>query len=223
MKRLFAILFTLLIISAGLVYAQEQSSPGADTPAAAPTVGDSTSTADSTAEQPTEKPIIKKEKARTVYGLTLGIFTPVDSTVRDTFGDNWIRYGVRPIPTELPNSWRPGFDISFYSMSNGPDEVTIIPLTGGFIRRFGKTDEESKKKTQSYLAINVGPYYCDLNSPTLGKTKTGWGLNGNATYGIVFNNRWSLEARYEAMSKFEDVDFSAFSISASFKLFTARL
>lgn len=223
MKRLFAILFVLLIISAGLVHPQDESSPSGDTPSAAPTISDSTSTVDSTADQPAETPIIKKEKARTIYGLTLGIFTPVDSTVRDTFGDNWIRYGVRPIPTELPNSWRAGFDISFYSMSNGPDEVTIVPLTGGFIRKFGKSDEEGKKKTQSYLAINVGPYYCDLNSPTLGKTKTGWGLNANTTYGIVFNNRWSLEARYESMSKFQGIDFSAFSISASFKLFTARL
>jgi hypothetical protein len=207
-----------------MVYADNQSSTSSDQQSTMPAVSTPATTNNSATDQPSEAeaPIIKKEKSRTAYGLTVGIFTPLDSTVKDVFGDSWIRYGIRPIPANLPNTWRPGFDVSYYSMSNGPDKVTIVPVTGGFIRGFAK-DNDEKKKTRNYLAINAGPYYCDLNSPTLGKSKTGWGLNANITYGLTFKDRWSLEARYETMSKFQGLDFSAFTVSASFKVFTARL
>jgi len=52
--------------------------------------------------------------------------------------------------------------------------------------------------------------------------KTGWGLNANATVAVVLNKRLLIEARYEFMDEFAGLDFSAFTFSAAFKVFSAR-
>jgi len=228
MKRLCVLLFLAAIVVAGASYAADQASPAVDKLDAVYLVAQSTgaageSEATGVGNQPnrSESPEEKPTKPRTNYGLMLGLYNPINSQVRDVFGDNWVRFGIRPLPKDLPDRWRPSFDASYYSMSNDrllfTDRATIVPITAGFLRGSSKA-----RKTQTYVGVHAGPYYCDVHAPSVGVDKRGWGLNANASVGVIFRDRWSVEARYEFMNEFEGLDFSAFSISASFKIFSAR-
>jgi len=228
MKRLCILLFLIAIVTAGASYAEDQPGSAVDKLGAVYLVAQSTGAAGQpevtgAENQPAteETPVQKAKRPRTNYGLMIGLYNSTSSRTRDIFGDNWVRYGIRPLPKDLPERWRPSFDASYYSMSKDrllfTDKVTIIPLSAGLLRGFGDA-----KKKQTYVGVHVGPYYCDVHAPSVGADKKGWGVNTNATVGVIFRERLSLEARYELMNKFEGIDFSSFSVSASFKIFTAR-
>ena len=208
MKRLLVFVF-IFVVMAGAAYAADQTTPAADQSVA-------TDTTTVQADQTTEEQPVKKPS--TNYGLMIGLYNPIDSEVKDIFGSSWIRYGLRPLPKDLPERWRPHFDVSFYSMSHNNDNVMLIPITVGVLKGIGDQD----KDTRMYMAVNAGPYYADLNAPSVGKSKTGWGINSNATVGLLFKDRLSVEARYEYMNDFAGLDFSAFTLSAAFKVFSAR-
>ncbi|HUV03721.1 MAG TPA: outer membrane beta-barrel protein [Armatimonadota bacterium] len=225
MKRLCMLLPIVLILIAGASYAEDQAGPAVDKwkpvsliaqAPSAPAEPETTGAENQAPARPGE-PETRIHRPRLGFGLTAGLYNPTNSLVRDVFGKNWFRFGIRPMPTELPERWRVMFDVSYYAMSNEDDDVTIIPVSVGLIRGFGKSE-----KRRAYGAVNVGPYYCNLNAPSMGLDKTGWGLGANATVGVMFRNRWSIEARYELMDKFEGLDFSAFTISAAYKLFETR-
>lgn len=183
---------------------------------------------ESTEIEPAEEPAVEevepapadeeepRPRGRTAYGLMIGSYNPVNSTVKGVFGDNWPRYGLRPLPLDLPEKWRPTWDVSFYSMSRLNNSATIMPITGGFLRGFGKG------KDRAYASVTVGPCYYNVNSPTLGVDNKGWRLGGSATLGFTFRDRLSIEGRYELMDDFAGLDFSAFTVSATLRLFTMR-
>lgn len=165
----------------------------------------------------------KPEKPRTDFGLSVGLFSPADSGVRALFDDdNWLRLGLRPLPTRVPeHRWQPAFDVSYYSMSHErlgvKDEVELLPITFGFLRGFGREDE-----TRAYVAVHAGPYYGDLHAPSIGVDARDWGLNINATVGVIFDGRYCLEGRYDFMDELGGFDFSAWSISLAVKAFSGR-
>lgn len=150
-------------------------------------------------------------------GLMVGAFYPTSSEVRDHFGDNWVRFGLRPLPLDIPNKWRISWDAAYYHMSYLDDDVTLIPVTVGLIRGYG-----DKEKTRPYVALNAGVFYGNADMPSLGVDEKGWGLNMNATAGIIFNRRFSIEARYEVFDEFAGMDFSAFTLSAAVKVLEAK-
>lgn len=218
MKRLIALVFIILITVAACAYADtitgkpqptviiEKAEP---VPAAPET--------EMTNEQPALEPEVETKKASTNYALMVGLFMPTDSVVRNTFGESWIRYGIRPLPKDLPEQWRLNFDISFYKMSNSTDRVYLVPVTVGALRGFN-TD----KNVQTYLAINAGPYYGDLYAPSVPVSQSQIGVNANITYGIIFDEKLSIEGRYEIMSDLGGYNFNAFTVSAAVKIFTAK-
>lgn len=214
MKRILAVTFMVMLM-AGMAYAQSTSPTLAPNPPPGPAV-------EQPKENPTQppEPIIEKEtvKAKLHFGPSIGIYRPTSEKVQDTFGSNWTRFGLRPFLTEVPDRWRFMFDLSYYGMSNGDDSATLIPITAGFMK--GLTQH---KDMLTYVALNMGPYYARVDAPSIGVNKTGWGLNANATVGAIFNQRWSLEARYEFMNEFAGFDFSAFSISVGLRMFDVSL
>jgi hypothetical protein len=213
MKRSLVVISIMAILMAGITWAADETStsPAPPTPAV---------------EQPTEnptqppEPIVVKEtvKAKMHFGPSIGIFSPTSTAVKDTFGSSWTRFGLRPFLTEVPDRWRFMFDLSYYAMDDGTDQAKLVPITAGFIRGLSQ-----HKDMLTYMAVNMGPYYANIDAPSVPISKKGWGVNTNATFGIVFNQRWSLEARYEYMTKFAGFDFSAFSISAGLRLFDISL
>jgi hypothetical protein len=216
----FVLAFLLLILLAGAAYAADQPADTNSDPAVVYTNAD-TSTTPPPAEQPADTN--KKEKKTTVFALTAGIYSPSSANVKTVYGDHFMRYGIRPLPTNAPHDWRFAFDANYITMNSisagtlTKNNVMLIPVTAGFLRRFGKNN------VKSYAAINVGPYYGNVSIPDLGIDHRGWGLDANLTFGTVFNEKYCVEARYDMMNKFAGFDFSSLSLSVAMKIFTAKL
>ena len=217
MKRFLVITSIMVILAAGIAWAADE----------APTTPAPTSQPSASAEQPTDKPAdaeakpestVETRKAKLHFGPVIGIYRPTSAKVQDTFGSNWTRLGIRPFLTEVPDRWRFMFDLAYYAMDDGTDRATLIPITAGFMKGISQ-----RKDMLTYSALTLGPFYGNIDAPSVGVNKTGWGLNANATLGIVFKQRWSLEARYEFMNDFGGFDFSAFSIAAGLRLFDVSL
>ncbi len=218
----FVITLLLLITLGGSVFA-------ADTPATtteptvttAPTTDATPTVTTSETAKPTDQPApdaaTDQKKKRTVFALSAGLYMPVNGQVKDIYGDNFLRLGIRPLPTNAPKGWRFAYDVNWISLESINGKATIIPITAGVLRRFGKND------VKSYAALNVGPYYGNVKVPALGIDKTGWGWDANATLGVVFKERFCLEARYDLMNKFAGLDFDSLTISAAIRIFTAKL
>lgn len=194
---------TLSVPTSGMVVAQADTAKPAE-----PATTDTPAGADSTTPE---------KKKPTVFALSLGLYSPTNGTVKRIFGSGYTRLGIRPLPTNAPHDWRFAFDVNFISMSSINGSATVIPLTAGVLRRFGKNN------VKSYAALNVGPYYGSLSIPPLDINQHGFGLDANLTFGTVFNERYCVEARYDLMNQFAGYDFSSLSISVAVKMFTAKL
>ena len=216
----FVLAFFLLILLAGAAYAADQPADTNSDPAVVNTNAEPGATPPP-AEQPAETS--KDKKKRTVFALTAGMYGPTSASVRAVYGDHFLRLGLRPLPTNAPHDWRFAYDANYITMSSiiagtsTKNNVTLIPITAGFLRRFGKND------MTSYAAINVGPYYGNVSIPYLGIAEHGWGWDANLTLGAVFKEKYCIEARYDMMSKFAGFDFSSLSLSVAMKVFTMKL
>lgn len=214
MKRFLVLISIVVILAAGIAWAADE----APAPAAQPgTAVEQPAAAPAETEAAPER-TVETRKAKLHFGPSVGLFYPTSGKVKDTFGGNWTRFGLRPFLTEVPERWRFMFDFSYYAMDDGTDKATLIPITAGFMKGLSQ-----HKDMLTYVALNAGPYYANVDAPTVGVDKTGWGLNANTTLGIIFNQRWSLEARYEFMDDFAGFDFSAFSISVGLRMFDVSL
>jgi hypothetical protein len=169
--------------------------------------------------------------AQIPVGVDLGVFLPTDSDVKDVYGKSWFRIGVTPISFQPPGNWRFTFDLGFLKRSNDitvpegkgggtvlSNDVTLIPLTFGYTRSFTESTD-----FMPYTAVRIGPYYANVDSDSFGVDHSGFGINANAAFGVSFSQRFYVEARYDWYSKFKDINFSGFSISAGVKLFEIRL
>lgn len=220
MKFLIALLF--LITLSGVVFAEDvpvsMSEPAVVTAPAAATDTAIQDEAIMPEDQSASDTSAKPQKKPTVFALTLGQNRPLNDKVKAIYGDgNLWRIGIRPLPTNAPRGSRFAWDVNWISMESVNGDADIIPITAGLLHRFGKND------LRSYAALNIGPYYCDAEVPALNIDKKGWGWDTNLTLGTVFKERYCLEARYDFMNDFAGLDFSSFSISFAFRLFTAKL
>jgi opacity protein-like surface antigen len=216
----FVLACLLLIMLAGAAYAADQPANANSDPAVVYTNADTGATPPP-AEQPADTS--KDKKKTTVFALTAGMYSPASANVRTVYGDHFLRLGLRPLPTNAPHNWRFAYDVNYITMSSmtadtlTKNNVMLIPVTAGFLRRFGKND------VKSYAAVNVGPYYGSVSIPDLGINEHGWGLDANLTFGTVFKERYCIEARYDLMNKFAGFDFSSLSLSVAMKVFTMKL
>ncbi|MBA3725315.1 MAG: hypothetical protein H0W86_02420 [Armatimonadetes bacterium] len=151
-------------------------------------------------------------------GVDVGIYFPQSELVRDVWGENWFRIGISPLSFQTPGNWRFTFDLGIMRRSENDDSVTLIPLTFGFTKSFGRD-----MKMLPYVVGRVGPYWGDVDSLTFGINKSQVGWNANAAVGISFDRRFYIEGRYDHYSKFEGLDFSGFSIAAGIRVFEIRL
>jgi hypothetical protein len=151
-------------------------------------------------------------------GVDVGVFFPTDSNVRDAFGNSWTRVGITPLSFQKPDSWKASFDFAYLHQNRNGNSVTLIPVTFGITRSFGKDPS-----MRPYVAFRVGPYWGDVNSPAFGVDDNKIGFDTNASLGITFNNMFYVEARYDWFSDFDDIKFSGFFISAGIRLFEFRL
>jgi hypothetical protein len=152
-------------------------------------------------------------------GVDVGVFFPSSGTVKDTFGDTWFRVGITPVAVQRPENWRFAFDVAFMRTRNDGQRASLIPVTFGITRAFGKLTDG----VRPYVALRGGPYWGDVDSPILGIDKSKVGFDANVAVGLTFGGRFYVEARYDHFSDFQGLDFSGFFISAGVKLFDFRL
>ncbi|GEM_PF-2197993 len=171
---------------------------------------------DTEADVPPDEPIVQRKPPH-VFGLAVGSYTSLDSEVKDTFGGTKIRVGLRPLLTEAPKRTRLMYDVSFYVLRDSGNQALLIPLTVGMMRGFGQ-----ETKLQSYVALNAGMFYGDVDAPSVGVSKNGWGFTANTTIGLIYNKRFMVEARYEIMDEFAGFDFDSFSLMAAYKILQMR-
>ena len=157
------------------------------------------------------------QKNKVSFGLSLGVFVPQSSAVRDSYGSTWFRAAFKTFEEERPTHWQFIGEVGSYRL-DGPPDVRIVPITVGFERAMNK-----KKSAQPYIALRAGPYFGNIRDNTIALDDSNTGLNINAAYGVTFKRRFYVEARYDYFSPFSGSNFSGFSLSAGMKLFDIRL
>lgn len=153
------------------------------------------------------------------FAFSYGEFIPTSSGTRDTFDSAWTRIALKTFDPTKPAEWRFVTEGGYYKAS-GPTSAKLIPLTCGFERGFGESDDA---KTRPYVTLRAGPYYGKVETPAIGLEETTWGLNVNASAGLVFNRRFYVEARYDYFSRFAGFNFDGLSLSAGVRLFDISL
>ena len=144
---------------------------------------------------------------------SLGVYMPTSSDTRDRFDDAWVRFGLRAFEPAKPEKWRFGFDAGILD-TDGPTEALLIPITAGFERGFGQDTDR-----RPYVAIRAGTYYGSVEEPARDIDETKWGLNVNASAGIVFKQRFFVEMRYDVFSDIAGISFDGLSAIVGIRLF----
>lgn len=215
MTKRFVILMSIIVVLAGgIALAADQPVPPVTGTEVAQQEGTST---DAPASEATAELEAQPRKPPLVLGLAVGSYTPIDSDVKDTFGGTKLRVGLRPLLTEAPERVRFMYDVSFYSLEKDDDQAILIPLTIGVIQGFGQGT-----KLQSYAGVNAGIFYGRVDAPSIGTWDSGWRWTANATVGLIYNKRLSLEARYEVMPRFAGFKFDSFSLMVGYKILQMR-
>lgn len=151
-------------------------------------------------------------------GLDFGVFFPSDETTRTVFRDAWWRIGLTPLSFQKPDKWSFAFDLGILRQSRNGNSVTLVPVTFGVTRSFG-----ADPSSRPYVALRAGPYWGDVNSPTLGVDTSKFGFDANVAVGVTFNQQFYIEGRYDYFSPFEGIKFSGFQVSFGVKLFDIKL
>ncbi|MHB9038239.1 MAG: hypothetical protein ACYC64_16405 [Armatimonadota bacterium] len=157
------------------------------------------------------------EKSEISFALGYGTFMPTNSATKDKFDSTWTRISFTTFEPTKPASWRFISEGGAYKL-DGPAEVSLYPYTVGFERGFGESHS-----VRPYVVLRGGPYYGRVQDASAGIDEKHIGLNTNASLGLVFNQRYYLEARYDYFSKLAGYDFNGFSIYAGMKVFSLKL
>jgi hypothetical protein len=157
------------------------------------------------------------EKSEISFALGYGAFMPTSSATKDAFDSTWTRISFTTFEPKKPASWRFITEGGSYKL-DGSADVSLYPLTLGFERGFGESHS-----TRPYVVLRAGPYYGRVQNAAAGIDEKHIGLNTNVSLGLVFSQRYYVEARYDYFSELAGYDFNGFSIYAGMKLFSVKL
>jgi len=158
-------------------------------------------------------PCAAREKIPIYVGGSL--FFPTASSTRDAFGGTWPQLTVGRLETERPDKWKATFDLALFRRDDAY-EARLMPLTVGVQRGIGTN---STKAVQPYVALRAGPYYGRVEAEALGISETRIGINANAAVGVVIQERYFVEGRYDYFGRVAGFDLGGFSISAGVRVF----
>ncbi|MBL8059182.1 MAG: hypothetical protein JNK63_00530 [Chthonomonas sp.] len=145
------------------------------------------------------------------YGLSIssGIFYPSNSLVKSAFGDQWWGFGISPASSRSATGGRIDYDVNVLTRSKNGNRVFIFAPTVGWNQGFG-TDPRG---TVPYFAARIGPAYTDFR--LFGDTERGLIINTNFELGATVGERLRIFGRYDNFTKRAGVNFSGFSLNAS--------
>ncbi|MDO8587507.1 MAG: outer membrane beta-barrel protein [Armatimonadota bacterium] len=157
--------------------------------------------------------VYAKDDTKTPVGVAYQVFLPSNSTTKDVFGDSWNGFGLQVITPQEEDRWTPMVTLGMFQ-SSGDGDATLYALNVGLERGLSGSD-----KARPYVILKAGPYYGTVDVPSQGIDENKVGLNANATVGILFNERFYLEARYDYFSKLAGFNFNGFTLAVGVKLF----
>ena len=162
------------------------------------------------------------EKRKIAVAVGLGLAWPSDSKTKDTFGSDWEGFGVKTFEVSTSSSSRLMADFRAYKLDaeklDGPVKARLYPLTFGVEQGLGK-----EGSTRPYVALRAGPYYGHVEEPAQGVDKTLIGLDANVAVGVIFKERFYVEARYDFLSSIGGYDFDGLSVIAGVRVFDIKL
>ncbi len=161
-----------------------------------------------------EMETIKIERPTVSVALTAGVFMPLSSDTKDTFGSSFTRIALTSFDMQKSADWKFIMEAGSYSFSDSDTKLRMIPITAGFERAIG----DQERATLPYVAVKAGPYFGRISDSLLGSDNH-VGLNVNASLGVVIKNRFYVEGRYDYFSSMEGFNLDGLSISAGIKLF----
>jgi len=150
-----------------------------------------------------------------IYGGYI-YFTPAASATRDAFGGAWPQPTLGRLETEKPDKWALTYDAASFR-HEGDYDAQLIPVTVGVQHRLGSSRTDD---FQPYVALRAGPYYGKIEEDDADVSQSYIGLNANVGVGVVIQQRYLLEARYDHFGgRPEGFRLDGFSILAGVKLF----
>jgi hypothetical protein len=174
----------------------------------------------------TERIVLTPPAQKKMFGLQLGTYVPNNAAAKSKFGDSWSGVGLGVGPIYAPQiTRRINPDLTILSTKKKFTSAVLIPLGINIRQPLTKLNIEEIEKgnwphSGSYIggSVNViaGQLRSNLEGDNFGngwKTATG----GSVYIGHVFSEKLSLEARYFAMGKIQNFDFSGTSFSLSFR------
>jgi len=151
---------------------------------------------------------------KTPIAVSFQVYYPTSSETKDVFGNAWTGFGLDVLRLQDTEKWRPL--ISFHGMTtNDIGDATIIAANFGMQKTFGDEDDD----VQPFVVLQAGPYWGDVEVPSLGVDESKLGFNANVEGGIIINKRFQLKVRYDYYSRIGGFSFDGFTISAGIKLF----
>jgi hypothetical protein len=155
------------------------------------------------------------DEGKTPLALTYQIYSPTSSRTGDVFGSSWRGFGVDFLRPQHTEKWEKL--VSFNSLSSDSiGDARLYAINYGIHKGIGTEN----KKAQPYVTLRVGPYHGDISVPALAIDESKWGYNANAAVGVLFNERFVLEARYDYYSSIGGFSFDGLTLSAGIKLFS---
>ncbi len=147
------------------------------------------------------------------WGVEAGAYFPTDAAIRDAFGRAWFSFGIKPVRISTRDNWSLIGDLAITTRSENGNKLAMIRPTFGVLKLFGDVTEP----VRPYFAIRGGPAYIDyaINIGPQHFSNKRIGLDGNAELGVIFNQRFALSLRYDAMSQFDGFKFNGFTLSGS--------
>jgi hypothetical protein len=138
--------------------------------------------------------------------VSYGVFSPTSSTTRSRFGSTWQQLGLGWFEAVRPRKWSPVVDITWFAHSS-EGSAFLAPLTVGVERGFSQSGS-----LRPYAAVRVGAFYGNAHAAEFGASGSTIGFNANASLGVIFEQRYFVEARYDYFTRFASSDFSGLSI-----------
>ncbi len=217
-KPQFVLVLLIAVLAAGAAFSATTATDTGPILVVPPPSADAVQVADPAAV--TAELTLSEEQPRRqphLFGLGVGSYTPINSDVTDVFGGTKLRVGLQPILRETPRRLRFNYDVSFYSLWKNDDQAVLVPLTIGVLQGFGQ-----ETKMQTYASINAGAFFGRVEAPSVGVSDSGWGFTANVCLGLIYDQRLSIEGRYEIMDRFAGFKFDSFSILAAYKILAIR-
>jgi hypothetical protein len=177
-------------------------------------------------EATTERVVLTPPSQKKMFGLQLGTYIPNNLAAKSKFGDSWSGVGLGVGPIYAPQITRKiNPDFTVLSTKKKFTSAVLIPIGLSFRQPLTKLNiEELQKgnwpKSGSYIGGSVNFVAGQLRSNLEGDNfGNGWKFtSGGSVYvGHVVSEKLSLEARYFAMGKIQNFDFSGLGLGIGFR------